>query len=58
MRERRRGHILPTGAQAVATTLVWMTERAFYQAATTGAPGIPAVAATCTAVWLRALGLS
>jgi AcrR family transcriptional regulator len=29
---------------------------AFYQAAATGAPGIPAVAATCTAIWLRALG--
>jgi AcrR family transcriptional regulator len=48
----------PTGARAVTITLVWMTERAFYQAATTGAPAIPEVAATCTAVWLRALGLA
>jgi AcrR family transcriptional regulator len=48
----------PTGARAVTTTLVWMTERAFYQAATTGAPPIPEVARTCTTIWLRTLNLS
>jgi AcrR family transcriptional regulator len=48
----------PTGARAVTTALVWMTERTFYQATTTGTPDIPAAAATCTSVWLRTLGLS
>lgn len=48
----------PTGARAVTTALVWMTERAFYQAATTGAPPIPEAARTCTTIWLRALNLS
>jgi len=47
----------PTGAHAVTTALVWMTERAFYQASKTGVP-LDDTAATLTHLWLNALGLA
>lgn len=46
----------PTGAHAVTTALVWMTERAFYQASKTGV-SLDDTAATLTHLWLNALGL-
>ncbi|MFI6044096.1 TetR/AcrR family transcriptional regulator [Nocardia sp. NPDC051321] len=46
----------PTGAHAVTTALVWMTERAFYQASKTGI-SLDDTAATLTHLWLNALGL-
>ncbi|KAA8883938.1 TetR/AcrR family transcriptional regulator [Nocardia colli] len=46
----------PTGAHAVTTALVWMTERAFYQASKTG-NSLDDTAATLTHLWLHALGL-
>ena len=50
---RRAG--LPDGeAQAVATALVWMTERSCYQSARAD---LPATARTLTTIWLRALQL-
>ncbi|MFI1920080.1 TetR/AcrR family transcriptional regulator [Nocardia sp. NPDC020380] len=44
----------PTGAQAVTTALVWMTERAFYQASKTGI-SLDDTAATLTHLWLNAI---
>ncbi|MCU1642810.1 MAG: TetR/AcrR family transcriptional regulator [Nocardia sp.] len=47
----------PTGARAVTTALVWMTERAFYQASKTGV-SLDDTAATLTHLWLNALDLT
>ncbi|MGW4769193.1 TetR/AcrR family transcriptional regulator [Nocardia sp. NPDC004278] len=47
----------PAGARAVATALVWMTERSFYQASRSGGP-LDDTAATVTHIWLTALGLA
>ncbi|WP_216893207.1 TetR/AcrR family transcriptional regulator [Nocardia alni] len=47
----------PTGAHAVTTALVWMTERAFYQASKTGR-SLDDTAATLTHLWLNALSLA
>lgn len=46
----------PHDAAAVAAALVWMTERAFYQAAATGG-AVDETAATLAHVWLTTLGL-
>ena len=46
----------PAGAAALAHTLCWMTERAFYRASRTGDPAaIDAAAETCAEIWRRAL---
>lgn len=47
----------PTGAHAVTTALVWMTERSFYQASKTGI-SLDDTAATLTHLWLNALSLA
>ncbi|WP_280428544.1 TetR/AcrR family transcriptional regulator [Nocardia brasiliensis] len=47
----------PTGAHAVTTALVWMTERAFYQAAKAGT-SLDDTAATLTHVWITTLNLT
>jgi TetR/AcrR family transcriptional regulator, ethionamide resistance regulator len=47
----------PTDARAVTTALVWMTERAFYQASKTGA-SLDDTAATLTHLWLNTLSLA
>jgi AcrR family transcriptional regulator len=47
-----------TDAPAVVGTLVWMTERAFYQASRAGSPALSEVAASCMLIWSRTLGLS
>ncbi|WP_459547554.1 TetR/AcrR family transcriptional regulator [Nocardia sp. X0981] len=47
----------PTGAHAVTTALVWMTERTFYRASKTGA-SLDDTAATLISLWLNALGLA
>ncbi|WP_433662391.1 TetR/AcrR family transcriptional regulator [Nocardia sp. CA-128927] len=44
----------PTGAHAITTALVWMTERSFYQASKAGA-SLDDTAATLTHLWLNAL---
>lgn len=46
----------PTGAHAITTALVWMTERAFYQASKAGS-SLDDTAATLTHLWLNALRL-
>ncbi|MFD6162379.1 TetR/AcrR family transcriptional regulator [Nocardia sp. NPDC060256] len=47
----------PTGAHAVTTALVWMTERAFYQASKSGI-SLDDTAVTLTHLWLNALGMA
>lgn len=49
-------HDGPTGAHAVTTALVWMTERAFYQASKTG-DSLDDTAVTLTHLWLNAMGI-
>ncbi|MGW4714165.1 TetR/AcrR family transcriptional regulator [Nocardia sp. NPDC004260] len=44
----------PTGAHAITTALVWMTERAFYPASKSG-PSLDDTARTLTHLWLTAL---
>ncbi|WP_113699544.1 TetR/AcrR family transcriptional regulator [Nonomuraea lactucae] len=45
----------PADAAALAHTLCWMTERAFYQAAAQPVPDLPRAAATCTEIWFRVI---
>jgi TetR/AcrR family transcriptional regulator, ethionamide resistance regulator len=47
----------PTGALDISTALVWMTERNFYQASRHDT-SLAETAESCTAIWLRALGLA
>ncbi len=47
----------PTDARAVTTALVWMTERAFYQASKAGI-SLDETASTLTHLWINALGLT
>lgn len=44
----------PTGVHAITTALVWMTERAFYQASKTGI-SLEDIGETFTHLWLNAL---
>ena len=45
----------PEGAAATSAMLVWMAERAYYQARRLGTPTLPEVTAACEAVWRRCL---